>query len=167
MTYRDITGQPGYRVGGDGSIWTCWTKGPGAHLSETWKPMKARIDHEGYRRVTFRDGTSHKVCALVLAAFVGPCPPGMECCHGPAGNADDSLANLRYGTHLENIADKRTHGTMAVGDRHGKTKLSESQLADLLALKGHVTQKVAADRYGVSRGYVGQLWAGTRKRVVA
>lgn len=36
-----------------------------------------------------------------------------------------------------------------------------------LALKGQMIQKEAALKFGVSRGYVGQLWSGNRKRVPA
>lgn len=42
-----------------------------------------------------------------------------------------------------------------------RNKLSEERIAALLALKGTVIQQVAADQFGVSRGYVGQLCAGT------
>lgn len=162
---REIAGKPGYCIANDGTVWSSWGKGPGADANHKLRLMKVRLDHEGYRRVTFRDRTSAKVGTLVLAAFVGPCPPGMECCHGAAGNANDSLGNLRWGTHVDNIGDKRTHGTMARGAGHGKTKLSDERVAELLSLKGSCTQRTAADRFGVSRGYVGQLWAGNRKRV--
>lgn len=41
----------------------------------------------------------------MLEAFVGPCPPGEECCHGPGGPADNRLANLRWDTRQANIRD--------------------------------------------------------------
>jgi len=80
---------------------------------------------------------------------------------------DDWTDNLRWATHLENIADKRTHGTMASGDRHGKTKVGQDVIDAILALRGMATQKEVAKRFGLSRGYVGQLWSGNRKRVTA
>lgn len=51
------------------------------------------------------------VHTLVLLAFVGPRPPGMECCHGPGGKLDNRPENLRWGTHSENNRDKTLHGT--------------------------------------------------------
>jgi hypothetical protein len=42
---------------------------------------------------------------LVLEAFVGACPVGMEACHGPQGVFDNSLGNLRWGTYNENALD--------------------------------------------------------------
>jgi hypothetical protein len=166
VEYRPC-GKHGYRVGSDGSVWTCWRKGPGATPDGQWRQLKVRLDHEGYRRVTFRDGTSAKACVLVLTAFAGPCPPGHECCHGPDNNpANDSIDNLRWGTHAENIADKKLHGTMACGERHGRAKLSDAEIAEIRALKGSATQITIAERFGVSRGYVGQLWSGQRTRLL-
>lgn len=164
IEYRDIEGHPGYRVGNDGSVWTRWNKGPGAQANREWRLLHVRTDHEGYGRVTFRDRTAVKVCVLVLTAFVGPCPPGMEACHGPDGVASDALTNLRWDTHAANIADKNAHGTMAKGERHGRSKLTDQQISEVRALAGTDTQQNVANRFGVSRGYVGQLWAGTRKR---
>lgn len=77
----------------------------------------------------------------------------------------DRADNLVWGTTLENTNDRREHGTIVSGDRHGKTKLSESQIAELLTLQGTMIQREAAEKFGVSRGYVGQLWSGARKRV--
>jgi len=48
---------------------------------------------------------------LVLAAFVGPCPPGMECCHNNGIATDNQLTNLRWDTHSANMFDKQSHGT--------------------------------------------------------
>ena len=46
-----------------------------------------------------------------MAAFVGPCPDGMEVCHNNGDATDNRLENLRYGSHSENMLDKRKHGT--------------------------------------------------------
>jgi hypothetical protein len=48
---------------------------------------------------------------LVLLAFVGPRPSGMECCHGDGNNGNNKLSNLRWDTHASNEADKLKHGT--------------------------------------------------------
>lgn len=49
---------------------------------------------------------------LVLEAFVGPRPDGLEACHGPGGGGDNHLTNLRWDTHSANVRDSvadRTH----------------------------------------------------------
>jgi len=48
-------------------------------------------------------GNSRLVHQLVLEAFKGPCPPGMECLHKNHTPGDNKLSNLKYGTRSENI----------------------------------------------------------------
>lgn len=68
----------------------------------------------GHRYVGLWKGTKKDLLVhrLVLEAFVGPCPPGMECRHFPDRDpANNRLDNLRWGTHRENEGDKEVHGT--------------------------------------------------------
>lgn len=60
---------------------------------------------------------SRKVCHLVLEAFVGQRPEGMECCHGPKGSTNDWLANLRWDTVSANKLD-----TVAAGNHRSASK---------------------------------------------
>ncbi|MGI9368366.1 MAG: HNH endonuclease, partial [Ruegeria sp.] len=50
------------------------------------------------------------VHALVLAAFVGPCPDGMHVLHYDDDAQNNNLDNLRYGTIAENKADAVRNG---------------------------------------------------------
>jgi hypothetical protein len=71
--------------------------------------LRQRADSDGYLRVTLSDGSRSQtfgVHRLVLLAFVGPCPDGMEACHGPQGRGVNHLSELRWGTKLENEQDK-------------------------------------------------------------
>lgn len=63
----------------------------------------------GKHRANVRN--SFLVHRLVLAAFVGPCPSGMEGCHNDGNPLNNSVDNLRWDTHRNNEADKRRHGT--------------------------------------------------------
>lgn len=68
----------------------------------------------GYRAVHLSSGNVAKhlpVHRLVLLAFIGEPGPGEEACHGPNGDSDNSLANLRWGTHSANMLDRVEHGT--------------------------------------------------------
>lgn len=133
--------------------------------------MNPSTDDDGYRRVDLNAGggktRTRKVSVLVCEAFHGPAPAGLVCRHRNGKNTDDRADNLIWGTTQENTDDRREHGTIVTDDKHGKTKLSKPQIAELLALKGTMIQQAAADKFGVSRGYVGQLWSGARKRVGA
>lgn len=48
---------------------------------------------------------------LVLEAFVGPCPDGMEGCHNNGDPANNRVENLRWDTHANNMHDVIEHGT--------------------------------------------------------
>jgi NUMOD4 motif/HNH endonuclease len=67
-----------------------------------------------YRRVVLSKGGQAKnftVHILVMIAFVGPRPQGMDICHENGDGKDNRLVNLRYDTHKANMADTVRHGT--------------------------------------------------------
>lgn len=73
----------------------------------------------GHKHVTFtrttdagKDRETFQVHRLVMLAFVGPCPYGMQVRHFPDHDpANNRLANLVYGTALENARDRdEVHG---------------------------------------------------------
>lgn len=74
-----------------------------------------RTNHNGYQTVCFSiNGVkkTHLVSRLVLIAFAGPPPAARpNACHGDGVKSNNSLGNLRWGSHEENEDDKRRHGT--------------------------------------------------------
>ena len=67
----------------------------------------------GYKLINLsRDGhrKSATVHKLVLEAFVGTAPSGMEACHADGDPANNRLDNLRWGTSTENNFDIVRHG---------------------------------------------------------
>lgn len=67
----------------------------------------------GHMQVMLTDGERRynaHVHRLMMAAFVGPCPEGMEVCHNNGVASDNRLENLRYGTRSENNQDTLMHG---------------------------------------------------------
>jgi hypothetical protein len=61
------------------------------------------------RRIGFprRNAAIHQ---LVLEAFVGARPPGMEACHADDNKANNRLSNLRWDTRRENTLDRVRNG---------------------------------------------------------
>lgn len=84
----------------------------------------------GYAVVNFVDTRNDRreqyyVHDLVLKAFIGPKPPGLEVCHGPLGECINTLDNLRYDTRRANALDRYTFGkgVTRVFDRRAPTRV--------------------------------------------
>lgn len=76
--------------------------------------IRAQYTHpNGYKQVALsmnNQAATKKVHRLVLEAFVGPCPPGMESLHGDDDPANNHVSNLRWGTHRENCIERESNG---------------------------------------------------------
>ncbi len=171
VEFRDIPDHPGYRVGNDGSVWSRWIQkvvggrvGSRSYIGVAWRRMRTPPGNHGYLTVCLR-GRVLTVHRLVLLAFVGECPAGMECRHIDGDRLNSNLSNLAWGTHAENDADKRRHGTMVVlrGEQHGNARLSDAKIADIRSLGGRMSHREIARIHGVSYGYVGHLLKGHRR----
>jgi hypothetical protein len=124
--------------------------------------LRPSVKRNGYLGVSLlRDGkvTYRSVHRLVLEAFVGPCPPGMEGCHGPNGQADNSLANLSWGTKTKNLGeDKRRDGTARTGETNVNAKLTEDDVREIRRLHAlGVDHDVLAAQYPVSRSMIDKI----------
>lgn len=76
--------------------------------------VKAFPGPKGYLTIRLsRDGAlkTEYVHRLVAAAFLGPCPKGMDVCHNDGNNTNNAPGNLRYDDRSGNHHDKKQHGT--------------------------------------------------------
>lgn len=73
------------------------------------KPWKNR---KGYLQVSLcGEGQTNKfVHRIVLEAFVGDCPEGLETLHIDGNPANNHVGNLKWGTSNENSLDQVRHG---------------------------------------------------------
>lgn len=95
------------------------------------------------------------VHTLVLEAFVGECPAGMECCHEDGNGFNNRLHNLRWGTCGSNQADRRLHGTDSGGERSASAILTWKLVDKIRALKAKgMQQRAICKRYGLKEGVV-------------
>lgn len=112
VVYRRLgfLGFPNYRVGTDGSLWSMYTIRGKGRIGK-WRRCNPHKDELGYRHITLCQHGQRKVYkmhALVLLAFVGPCPQGMECRHFPDTTPwNNDLSNIRWDTHARNQADQK------------------------------------------------------------
>lgn len=162
VEYRYVPAFAGYRVGDDGSAWSCWMQaglgvGKGSRwvMGGTWHRLRA-TPREGYPSVTLRrDNKSHSRCVhqLVMLAFVGPCPDGMEVAHENGTRLDPRLANLSYKTFRENQRDSYRHGTRTLGEKSPNAKATTEVVLAIRAefSTGRFTKLDLARKYGLSR----------------
>jgi NUMOD4 motif/HNH endonuclease len=91
-----------------------WVEHPG------WVPylkrgrfLTPRFDSNGYLGVHLHVGERNKhphIQKLVMEAFVGPRPEGLEICHNDCVRTNNVLSNLRYDTHSNNCLDGVRNG---------------------------------------------------------
>ncbi len=158
---REIPGYPGYAVTSDGRVWSIPRVVPCAYGATRNKPGKwLCLDRtfDGYHVAWLWAGNkriSRRVHRLVLEAFVGPCPEGMECCHNNGDPSDNRLENLRWDTRKSNISDAIRHGTHNCLRMYGKSnrnaKLTDVDVRMIIYMSrtGEFMQKEIAEFYGI------------------
>ena len=168
VTYREVPGFPGYRVGDDGSVWT--SKFPGGRKGFAgWRKRGLPLRSGGYPVATFKDNGKCKQWAvhrLVLEVFVGQCPDGMEACHNDGNPSNNNLNNLRWDTHKNNIKDKIPHGTMCGGEAHPRCIISDEIVGKIKEeyVPRRVTAPFLANKYGISACHVRDIISGRRRK---
>lgn len=178
VLYGEIPRIVGHRFGDDGSIWTrfssaCIDGRWRQRLTDRWR--RRRLQKTGGQEgrlsvlVVEADGIrkNYLVHRLILEAFVGPCPEGMECRHLDGDPSNNRLENLRWGTPKENAADRVRHGTIyrGVGTKSPTAKLTDHDIPAIqkMHLEG-VSYSSIARMYGVYSGTIrnaclGRSWS--------
>jgi len=98
---------------------------------------------------------------LVLLAFWGPCPSGLEVCHNDGSRDNNHLDNLRYDTHKANLQDASRQTQWANGEAHAQSYYTDrfvKQLREEFA-SGMSTAELAR-KHDVPRNAVTQIVYG-------
>ncbi len=168
VEYRTIGWIDGYRFGSNGAIQSRRKCNRWGGYTDEWRDVYFRKDSKtGHLsiRVTV-DGVKRKlyVHRLILEAFRGPCPEGMEGCHDPDPDPSNCrIDNLRWDTKKENQADCKRHGRMrrAVGSKQHLAKLTEKDIPVVrqLASQG-MSHRDIAKMYHVTHRAIGLMLQG-------
>jgi hypothetical protein len=120
----------GCRIGSDGSFWRLrWS---------SWDRVSGSMDRDGDWRVKIPSGKRNKgkvvkIAVLVLTYFVGPKPPGFECCHRDDDKDNNNVSNLYWGTHRQNMIDCVRNGRRRYcrGEEHHWAKLTAEDVREI------------------------------------
>lgn len=110
---------------------------------------EARLSKDGIAKTL-------SVHILILQAFVGLCPKGMECSHKNGNASDNRIENLEWTTRKENAQLRIVHGTQVCGSRvvH-KAILNESDVVTIKRLlRRGIDYKEIATAYRVRSGVI-------------
>lgn len=125
-----------------------------------------RIRGKILKQGTFQKGHKHvKLCKdghqkttsvhrIVLSAFIGPCPDGMECCHNDGNPANNHINNLRWDTRSNNQYDALLHGTKQKGEEVYSSKLNEDAVRDIRENYKKFLAPHFSKKYGVSQNVI-------------
>ena len=92
------------------------------------------ISKKGRPIIRIRVGSIKKtfyVHRLVLEAFVGNCPIGMQACHFDDNKLNNKVENLRWDTWKNNVLDGLRNQTACMGEAHRSSRLTNNEVLDI------------------------------------
>lgn len=162
-SWKDVPGYEGkYQVSDIGRVRSiartrrgkgnCIRQVPARVLLGTVSPVTGYVVVGLYRDAVQRQYGVHQ---LVLMAFVGPCPEGMEGCHFPdSTRTNNNLSNLRWDTHANNNRDRE----YAKGEHHHAAKLTPHQIISIRnEYAGGAVQVYLASKYNVTQSQISAI----------
>lgn len=136
--WRPIAGRLGYEVSNHGRV-RSYVNSHGA-IGRRSHPLSLRqkTDRNRVPYVWVRFGAADKqdeayVAHLVLEAFVGPRPAGLNACHNDSDPTNNRVENLRWDTQSNNLADRLPRNTHPWGENTHLHKLTEELVRQIRA----------------------------------
>jgi hypothetical protein len=108
--------------------------------------------------------TLYYVHRAILETFVGPCPEGLEGCHGNDIHTDNRLENLRWDTRHANNDDKKRNERTTAGEAHPGVKLRATDIP--VIRRSPLLQRELAKQYGVGQTAISNIKHGKKWRSV-
>lgn len=161
--WKPIPDFSGYEVSNMGRM-RSWLHGGRGGILKTPHTLIPRAALDGRLRISLRkDGRtfSASIHRLVLLAFVGPCPDGMQACHYDDDCTNNILDNLRWDTMQSNLADQARNGKVLRGERNGQALLTEEQIVEIRERYARRERTVdIAKMFGIARLTVNDIARG-------
>ena len=161
VAFQYIANAFGYCVSSHGHVYRCifFFFSPKIHRTWSERPGSPNV-RTGHLQITI-NGRHTRIHTLVLEAFVGPCPDGMECCHNDGNSQNNVLDNLRWDTRLHNVHDMVKHGRSPRGERNHFARLTDTKVLTIRSLYSQgATQQQLSRQFQVSRGAISAIVNG-------
>lgn len=146
-----------YKVSSHGRVWQDITRIRNRSITRHPEIMHQFRNRKGYPcvNVTYISGqVTHAVHALVAAAFIGPCPEGLQCNHKDGDKTNNHASNLEYVTLIDNIRHAEANGLRGIKAH----RLTDNQVKDIFSLwQMGLTQRQIAANFGVSQRTVWEV----------
>lgn len=149
--WRPFLRNPMYSVSSFGRVMNCRR---GSILTQVLRPtgyLTVGLIVDGKQK-TF---LSHRV---VLEAFCGNCPSGLEAMHLNGCRTDNRVENLRWGTRRENHSHKRIHGTAQIGNKNPNVKWTAELVQQVR--ESELSSVKLSDRIGIPSSTIRQIRGG-------
>ena len=148
MNWLPINQFPNYEISDEGIVRRIDTKKELAQSTKRGKrPYKrVHLSHKGVAKYVF-------VHRLVLTAFVGECPEGMQCLHDDDDPTNNRLSNLSWGTPKKNNETINRNG-----ENNGRAILTEQDVLEIRSSK--LSTKELALQFGRSQKYIQNILRG-------
>jgi len=157
---------PDYCVNSSGEV---FTKRPCTNFAGNpgWRRLKGQENKRRGRKKQYlyvnvyrERGRMEKfyIHQLVLLAFVGPCPEGMEVRHLDDNTLNNALSNLCYGTHLQNQQDAVQNRCYRYGENHQNARFTADEIRDIrqMAAAG-IKYRVITEKYGINHSHISRI----------
>lgn len=114
---------------------------------------------------TLRTGSKELVSRLVCEQEYGPAPSIDHVAAHSCGNGHLSCCtkrHLSWKTRVGNADDSLLHGTRAMGEKHGRSRITEADVRSIRALGGSISQRAIGELFGISQGQIGRIIRGEK-----
>jgi HNH endonuclease/NUMOD4 motif len=143
--WKKISGWEKYQISDDGLV------------MRDGKERKTYTNHDGYKAFGVKNKGKSAILLLhreIAKAFL-PERNGDQVLHVNDNKEDNSLENLKWGTHQENMKDRDLNGRTAKGERQFKSKLKDYQILEIRQSKE--SGNVLGRKYGVTRTTINRV----------
>lgn len=162
--WKSAPGFPDYEVSNLGQVRRA-TPGENTTVGHV---LKGYLDKNGYHCILLQRTPAKpkhvKVHRLVVQAFIGPIPEGMQVNHCNGIKADNKDSNLEIITpsgnayHAFRVLGRKMHRIRAKGENHGNATLKENDVRLIRKLYANgITQVVLAKRFHTKQNNISRI----------